>query len=115
MVSPPASRFLNAWVLSAKASSERGVRRGFQAVDALDERHQGLDFTVVLAAEDQIEYLRQHTCTNGISGRCFDLIFAVYRKHFPNPIVKTQDLQGLTPVRPPPVPSTSPVQCECRL
>ena len=26
MVSPSASRFLNAWVLSAKASSEKGVR-----------------------------------------------------------------------------------------
>ena len=67
-----------------------GSQSGFQAVDALDERHQGLDFTVILAAEDQIEYLRQHTFTNGISGRCFDLIFAVYRKYFPNPIVKTQ-------------------------
>ena len=32
----------------------------FQAVDALDDRHQGLDFTVVLAAENEIQKLCQH-------------------------------------------------------
>src|SRR5689334_513592 len=37
-----------------------GSQTWFQGIDALDDRHQDLDFTVVLAAEDQIEYLCQH-------------------------------------------------------
>jgi hypothetical protein len=38
---------------------ERG-QAGFQVIDAGDDRHQGLDFTIVLATEDEIQELGQH-------------------------------------------------------
>ena len=62
----------------------------FQGVDALDDRHQGLDFTVVLTAEDEIQDLCQHQALRG--GYRYDgtLVHAVYRKHFLNPIGKTR-------------------------
>ena len=31
-----------------------------QAVDAFHDRHQGFDFTIVLAAEDEVQELCQH-------------------------------------------------------
>ena len=42
----------------------KGRQAGFQAVDALDNRHERLDFAIVFAAEDQVEDLCDHGCTD---------------------------------------------------
>ena len=62
----------------------------FQTVNALDNGHQALDFSVVLTAKNEVEDLRQHRDLQTKNGVNSHVIQAVYRKNFPNPIGKTR-------------------------
>ena len=59
-VSPTASRFLEGLSFVGQGVIGKRSQVRFQGVDALDNRHQALDFSVVLAAENEVEDLRQH-------------------------------------------------------